>query len=54
MPKNSYVHFGTIGYDFGRYANFSILPQYIELTITGKVIITYMIIQLKPRGKNTR
>jgi hypothetical protein len=54
MPKNSYVHFGTIGYDFGRYANFSILPQYLELTITGKVIIAYMMIKLKPCGKNTR
>jgi hypothetical protein len=42
MPKNSYVHFGTVGYDLGKYANFLILTQYLELTITGKVIIVYI------------
>ena len=47
MPKNSYVHFGTVGYDLGKYANFSILPQYLELTIAGKVIIAYMMIKIK-------
>lgn len=47
MPKNSYVHFRTVGYDLGRYANFSILPQYLELTIIGKVIIVYMMIKIK-------
>jgi hypothetical protein len=54
MPNNSYVHFRTVGYDLGRYVNFSIFPQYLELTIPGKVIIAYMMIKVKFCGKNTR
>lgn len=54
IPKNSYVYFGTVGDDLGRYANFLIFQQYLELTITGKVIIAYMMIKVKLCGKNTR